>query len=75
MGKMMEAKGKTTVSTTDRSRRYLREVRSELKKVVWPTPRQTLSYTGFVVSFSLLVALIIMGLDALFNLGLDHFVR
>ncbi len=71
----MEAKGKATVSPAVRSRRYLREVRSELKKVVWPTPRQTLSYTGFVVSFSLVVALIISGLDVVFNFGLDHFVR
>ncbi|MCL4318405.1 MAG: preprotein translocase subunit SecE [Firmicutes bacterium] len=71
---MMEAKGKVTVSNRDRSRKYLREVRSELKKVVWPTPRQTLSYTGFVVSFSLVVALIISGLDAIFNFGLN-FIR
>ena len=70
----MEAKGKAIVSNRDRSRRYFREVRTELKKVVWPTPRQTLSYTGFVVSFSIVVALIISGLDALFNLGLN-FIR
>ncbi len=70
----MEAKGKVTAANRDRPRKYLREVRSELKKVVWPTPRQTLSYTGFVVSFSLVVALIISGLDAVFNFGLN-FIR
>ncbi|HBQ96514.1 MAG: preprotein translocase subunit SecE [Firmicutes bacterium] len=70
----MEAKGKVTASNRDRSRKYLREVRSELKKVVWPTPRQTLSYTGFVVSFSLVIALIISGLDVVFNFGLN-FIR
>ncbi|MHB1610525.1 MAG: preprotein translocase subunit SecE [Sulfobacillus sp.] len=71
----MEAKGSTTLSGGAKSRKYLREVRSELKKVVWPTPKQTLSYTGFVVGFSLLVALIIAGLDAIFNLGLNQFIR
>jgi preprotein translocase subunit SecE len=75
MGTRMEAKGSTTLSSGAKSRKYLREVRSELKKVVWPTPKQTLSYTGFVVGFSILVALIIAGLDAIFNLGLNLFIR
>ncbi len=75
MGKLMEAKGNTTLSSGAKSRKYFREVRTELKKVVWPTPKQTLSYTGFVVGFSLLIALLIAGLDAIFNLGLNHFIR
>lgn len=70
---MMEAKG--AVKTGDRSwGKYFREVRTELKKVVWPTPKQTLSFTGFVVFFTLLVALIIVGLDTVFNYGMLHFI-
>ncbi|AEW03831.1 preprotein translocase, SecE subunit [Sulfobacillus acidophilus DSM 10332] len=71
---MMEAKG-NAVQSGARPWKYLREVRSELRKVVWPTPRQTVSYTGFVVAFTALVGLIIAGLDALFNFGLHLFLR
>lgn len=70
----MEAKG-TTPRSAERSRKYFREVRSELRKVIWPTPRQTLTYTGFVIFLTALVALMISGLDALFNLGLSQFIR
>jgi preprotein translocase subunit SecE len=69
----MEAKGVVTAS--DRSWKYLREVRAELKKVVWPTPRQTASYTGFVVVFSLVIVAIISLLDTIFNLGLHYYLH
>lgn len=59
----------------ERSVRYLRGVRTELKKVVWPTPKQTLSYSGFVVFMTAFVAGVIVVLDAIFNYGLNHFVR
>lgn len=70
----MEAKG-TTAGSVERSKKYLRDVRSELKKIVWPTPKQTLTYTGFVVTLTVLGSLVIAGLDALFNLGLTQFIR
>ena len=35
--------------------RWFREMRSELKKVVWPAPRKTLKDTGTVLLFSLIV--------------------
>ncbi|MCL5116686.1 MAG: preprotein translocase subunit SecE [Firmicutes bacterium] len=68
----MEAKG---VATFDRPWKYLREIRSELKKVVWPTPKQTVSYTGFVVVFTLLVVVAITLLDTVFNFGLHQYLR
>lgn len=72
----MEARGNAAAgSMSERSVRYLKGVRTELRKVVWPTPKQTLSYSGFVVFMTVLVALIIMGLDAIFNFGLNHFIR
>lgn len=70
----MEAKG-GTMAVSARPWKYLRDVRSELRKVVWPTPKQTVSYTGFVVVFTLLVALIIMLLDTVFNFGLHQYLR
>lgn len=71
----MQANGTVRPSAAARSRKYLREVGAELKKVIWPKPRQTLSYTAFVVLSSLVVALIIAGLDAVFNWGLAQFIR
>lgn len=35
--------------------RWFREMKSELKKVVWPAPRKTLKDTGTVLLFSLIV--------------------
>ena len=35
--------------------RWFREMKSELKKVVWPAPRKTLKDTGMVLLFSLIV--------------------
>lgn len=35
--------------------KWFRELRSELKKIVWPTPKTTLKNTGTVLLFSLLV--------------------
>ncbi|MBX5467805.1 MAG: preprotein translocase subunit SecE [Firmicutes bacterium] len=71
----MEAKNSTVNTASERSRRFLKDVRAELRKVLWPTPRQTAQYTGTVVAATILVGLIIMGLDAIFNLGLQQFVR
>lgn len=70
----MEAKG-GALRASERPWKYLREIRSELKKVVWPTPKQTVSYTGFVVLFTGLVVLIITLLDTLFNFGLHLYLR
>ncbi len=72
----MQAKGNAvTGSASERSIRYLKGVQTELKKVVWPTPKQTLSYTGFVVFMTIVVGAIIMAADTVFNFGLNHFIR
>ena len=70
----MEAKG-GAVRTSDRPWKFVREVRSELKKVVWPTPKQTAAYTGFVVLFTAVVVIVIAILDAVFNFGLHLYLR
>ena len=35
--------------------RWFREMKSELKKVVWPAPRKTIKDTGTVLLFSVIV--------------------
>ena len=70
----MEAKG-GAVRARGGPAKYAREVRSELKKVTWPTFKQTASYTGFVVIFTLLVVAVISLLDTIFNFGLHLYLR
>ncbi len=74
MGRIMEAKGGVARASAG-PWKFVREVRSELKKVVWPTYKQTASYTGFVVVFTLIVVAVIALLDALFNFGLHLYLR
>lgn len=46
---------------------YFKDMKAELKKVVWPTPKQLLNNTGAVIVFTLIVAVIVFVLD----LGFD----
>ena len=43
--------------------RYFRELRSELKKVVWPTPKQVVKSTLVVIACCLIVGLFIWAFD------------
>ena len=42
---------------------FFRQVVAELKKVVWPTKEQVVTYTGVVIVFVTILALIVAGLD------------
>jgi preprotein translocase subunit SecE len=46
--------------------KFMREVRSELKKVTWPTRQETFKLTTVVIVLSVIVAVYIGGLDAMF---------
>jgi preprotein translocase subunit SecE len=50
-----------------RTRRYIEESWSELKKVTWPTPRQTWNLTVLVFVVSAAIGVFIFGVDALFT--------
>ena len=43
--------------------RWFREMKSELKKIVWPQPKKTLKDTGTVLLFSLIVGVCIWVFD------------
>jgi len=47
--------------------KFLRDVRGEMRKVVWPTGRQTVNYTLVVVVAVVLVAGLISITDAAFG--------
>ena len=43
--------------------KYLKETKSELKEVTFPTTSQTITYTVAVVLISILVAVVLGGMD------------
>ena len=47
---------------------YLKEVRTEMRHVSWPTRRQTIAYTVAVIVVSLGVAAYLGALDYLFTI-------
>ena len=46
---------------------FFRGVRSEYKKVVWPSWKTLLNYSAVVIVISLIVALFVWGLDGVFR--------
>ena len=50
-----------------RMRRFLREVRQELKKVAWPTRSEVVTYTVVVLVSVTFVTLLVFGLDTGFG--------
>ena len=55
--------------------RYLRELRSELKKVVWPTPQQVLKNTLIVLACVLVVGVFIWVFDFVARVGIDALIN
>ena len=48
---------------------FVKDFKAELKKVIWPTPKQLVNNTVAVVTIVLLTAVIVFALDAVFDLG------
>lgn len=54
---------------------YFKEAIAEMKKVVWPTRKQTITYSAIVIALSVGTAIFFMALDQLFNIGLEALLR
>jgi preprotein translocase subunit SecE len=54
---------------------YVREVIAEVKKVTWPSRKQTQEMTALVVIVSLLVGVYIGSLDFIFQQGLSLLIK
>ena len=48
---------------------FFKDFKAELKKVIWPTPKQLVNNTVAVATIVLLTAVIVLSLDAVFDLG------
>lgn len=53
---------------------FLKESRTELKKVTWPTREETIRYTVAVIVISLAIAALLGGADFIFKALLTKFV-
>ena len=54
---------------------FLREVKSEMEKVVWPTRNQAIQLTVMVIAVSVLVGAYIGGLDFILTNVLNSIVK
>ncbi|MGW0436668.1 preprotein translocase subunit SecE [Micromonospora sp. NPDC003197] len=65
-----KAKAETgRVGIFGRMGRFFREIVGELRKVIWPTRKELLTYTAVVVTFVAVMLAIVAGLDFAFAKG------
>ena len=60
------------VYTTERGRNlwlFLRDARTEVRKVVWPTRTETLQTTGIVIVMVSILAVVMWGFDSLLSMA------
>ena len=51
----------------EKQRHFLKDVKAELKKVIWPTPKQLLNNTLAVLAIVIVVGVIVFALDVCFE--------
>jgi preprotein translocase subunit SecE len=53
---------------------FLKEVKTEIRKINWPTREETLKYVLVVIGISLIVSVYLGGLDILLKFLLEKFI-
>lgn len=53
---------------------FLKEVRLEMKKINWPTRKETIKYTLIVIGVSLAIAIFLGGIDFVFSILRNKFI-
>ncbi len=71
-GAKSPAKRKKTIFS--RIAKWFREMKSELKKVIWPTPKQILNNTIVALVMMLVCAVVIWGFDEIASLGVQALI-
>jgi preprotein translocase subunit SecE len=54
---------------------YIKDSISELKKVTWPTKKQTTEYTLLVIGISLGLAIFIGVIDYILTIGVEQVIK
>lgn len=71
----MAAQETTVQTNTSRWKKFLREVKAELKKVTWPGKQELISFTGIVFVTVAVVAALIWVIDASFTQLLKAIIK
>ena len=66
---------KTKQSFFQRITKYVKEVKSEMKRVVWPTFAKIRQNTLVVMLYVLIIGIVIWLLDALFTWGISFIIN
>ena len=53
---------------------YFKDIRGELKHVIWPSKNQTLFYTLIVIALSVIIAYFLGVFDFIFSKGLEKLI-
>ena len=61
------AKEKDTNKTKKEKKHFFKDVKAELKRVIWPTPKQLVNNTVAVITIVLITAIIVFVLDFAFE--------
>ncbi len=54
---------------------YIKSSIEEMKKVTWPTKKETKNYTVLVIGISLAIAAFLGALDYIFTIGLEFIIN
>lgn len=71
----MAAQETTVQTNTSRWKKFLREVKAELKKVTWPGKQELISFTGIVFVTVAVVAALIWVIDTSFTQLLKAIIK
>ncbi len=55
-------------------KKYFRDLKSEIKKVVWPSKEKVVNNTGVVLSVMVVMAIALFGIDALLMAGMNAII-
>ncbi|MCL2814527.1 MAG: preprotein translocase subunit SecE [Oscillospiraceae bacterium] len=66
----LDKNGKEKMKLGERIKKFLRDYKSEMKKIVWPTRTQVIQNTGVVIFAIMFIAAIVGILDLAFGTGI-----
>ncbi|PKM74341.1 MAG: preprotein translocase subunit SecE [Firmicutes bacterium HGW-Firmicutes-16] len=70
-----KATGNEKKSTKERLTQWFRDLKGELKKVVWPTRQQTVKNTTVALALTFASAIVLGAFDYIAGLGVDALIK
>ncbi len=63
------------MSVITRTKDYFQGAIGEMKKVTWPTKKQTIQYGIFVIAMTLVLTISLGALDFIFSKGVESLIK